>query len=71
MINPWLITCSTCVHYEILDKKALCKLGNFKTSVSEGLLMVPLDFDCIEYEEKPVNGRRNGNDDEGPRQEEH
>jgi hypothetical protein len=49
MINPCLVLCTECIHCKEVSKRLICTIGNFDVKYNDGILFVPLDFDCFSF----------------------
>lgn len=51
-MNPCLIRCIDCAFSEESPKRLKCNKGHFDVKIYDGLLLVPIDFDCVEFVKK-------------------
>lgn len=49
---PCLTRCMDCFYVEETQKRLICKKGYFDVKVMDGILLVPLDFECINFVRK-------------------
>lgn len=48
-MKPCLNRCMECIFVEEVNKRVRCKLGLFDVKASDSILLVPYDFDCINF----------------------
>ncbi len=53
-MRPCLNLCYDCVYSFVEQKRFICMKGNFNVKASDGLLFVPLDYDCSDFEQKEI-----------------
>lgn len=51
-MEPCLTRCIDCVFSEETLKRLSCKKGFFDVKITDGILLVPYDYDCISWEGK-------------------
>jgi len=49
---PCLTRCIDCLHADETPKRLICKKGYFDVKINDGLLLVPFDFECIDFTRK-------------------
>ncbi len=54
-MKPCLTLCSSCKHYEIVGKKVKCNKNYFLLPLSEAMISVPLDYECVDYDQKEAD----------------
>lgn len=52
-MNPCLVRCVECKFCITYDKRIKCEHGLFDVQYHDGLLFVPLDYDCVSFENRP------------------
>jgi hypothetical protein len=56
-MNPCLTRCMECVFIEEVNKRVRCTLGYFDVKSSDGILLVPYDFECINFVQRDLNDK--------------
>jgi len=51
-MDPCLALCSECVYCKSDQKRMICGQSKFNVKLYDGMLFVPFDFDCLEFEKK-------------------
>lgn len=54
-MNPCLTRCLDCIFVEETPKRLLCRSGYFDVKINDGILLVPMDFDCVDFTRKREN----------------
>lgn len=56
-MNPCLTRCMECDFIEEVNKRVRCTLGYFDVKSSDGILLVPYDFECINFVQRDLNDK--------------
>ena len=51
-MNPCLIRCIDCAFSDETPKRLKCIKGHFDVKINDGILLVPIDFDCIKFKKR-------------------
>ena len=51
-MNPCLLRCVNCAYSEELNKRLKCTKGFFDVKINDGILLVPYDYECVDFSRK-------------------
>jgi len=57
-MNPCLTRCIDCAFSEEIPKRLKCNHGFFNVKITDGILLVPMDSDCVLYEPKNITSEK-------------